>query len=268
MTVRASAPTTDAELARIIAVEVGLLVVSLRPTYGDLSDPSRSRRLRDDGDRAAHDLIVARLAEHRPHDAVLSEEGLDDDTRLSHERVWIVDPIDGTWEYGQGREDFAVHVALWEAGVLVAGAVDLPARGLVHTTDRPSMVADALPRDRPVRIVVSRSRPPADLDSLVTGVATRLGREIEVVSVGSAGAKTAEVIEGRVEAYVHDAGLSEWDVAAPAAVASACGLRVCHLDGSEIRYNKRPPLVGDLVIGVPMVLEAILEVRAGLSTSG
>jgi len=268
MTGLPSVPATDAELARLIAVEVGLLVVSLRPTYGDLSDPARSRRLRDDGDRAAHDLIVARLSEHRPHDAVLSEEGLDDARRLSAERVWIVDPIDGTWEYGQGREDFAVHVALWQSGTLVAGAVDLPARGLVHATDHPSMVFDALPQGRPVRLVVSRSRPPADLDALVAGVSRRLGREIEVVSVGSAGAKTAEVIEGRVEAYVHDAGLSEWDVAAPAAVAIACGLRVCHLDGSEIRYNRRPPLVGDLVIGVPMVVEAILEARAGLRASG
>jgi 3'(2'), 5'-bisphosphate nucleotidase len=253
---------SDVALARQLAVAAGSLVLRLREGYGDLRDRDVARALRDEADRAAHDLIADALAQQRPDDALLSEEGIDDDRRLSASRVWIVDPLDGTWEYGQGRPDFAVHVALWHDGELVAAAVDLPARGLTHSTDSVAVVPDVLPTDRPVRLVVSRSRPPARLDDVVAGVAHRLGCAVEVVHVGSAGAKTAEVVEGRVEAYVHDAGLSEWDVAAPAAVALAAGLVVCHLDGRSLVYNAMPPLVGDLLVAVPVVAEAILDVLA------
>jgi 3'(2'), 5'-bisphosphate nucleotidase len=248
----------DATLARELAVEAGLLLVSMREGYGDLTDRAVARRLRDDADRAAHDLIAAGLAAARPDDALLSEEGVDDRRRLTASRLWIVDPLDGTWEYGQDRPDFAVHVALWHDGVLEAAAIDLPARSVTHSTDSVAHVPDVVPADRVVRLVVSRSRPPARIDAVVAGVAARLGVVVDVVNVGSAGAKTAEVIEGRVHAYVHDAGLSEWDVAAPAAVAEAAGLRVCHLTGHPIRYNAMPPLIGDLVIGVPLVVDAIL----------
>ena len=255
--------TTDAALARELAVDAGRLVMRLRSSYGEVSDRATAKALRDEGDRSAHDLIAARLAAERPADAVLSEEGLDDDRRLSAGRVWIVDPLDGTWEYGLGRDDFAVHVALWErdaepGGGLTAGAVSLPAQGLVHTSDVPTTRSLGLPSGRPVRLVVSRTRPPTDLDLLVSRLRVALGVDVEVGSVGSAGAKTAEVIEGRYDAYVHDAGLSEWDVAAPAVVAAASGLVVRHLDGRAIPYNRMPPLVGDLVIGIPPVVDAVL----------
>ncbi len=253
----------DAALARELAIEAGLLLVALREGYGDITDRAAARALRDHADRAAHDLIAARLADSRPHDALLSEEGVDDELRLTASRLWIVDPLDGTWEYGQGRPDFAVHIALWHEGVLEAAAIDLPARSVAHSTDSVAPVPDSVPADGVVRLVVSRSRPPARIDAIVAGVAATLGVVVEVVNVGSAGAKTAEVIEGRVQAYVHDAGLSEWDVAAPAAVAEAAGLRVCHLDGRPIAYNAMPPLIGDLVIGVPVVVDAILATLAG-----
>jgi len=250
----------DVALAREIAAQAGRLLVSLRSSYGSLDDPEVSRRLRTEADAAAHDHIAARLAAARPGDALLSEEGADDDVRLSRARVWIVDPLDGTWEYGQGRDDFAVHVALWESGALVAGALGLPSRDLVLDTASVPRVADALPTARPVRIVVSRSRTPVGIQDVVTRLAVALGRDVEVDTVGSAGAKTAEVIEGRADAYLHDAGLSEWDVAAPAAVAAAAGLTVCRLDGSPVQYNRRPPLVGDLLVGVPVVASALLDV--------
>jgi 3'(2'), 5'-bisphosphate nucleotidase len=258
-----TATPSDAELARDIAQQAGQLLLTLRGEFdGDLSVREDAKRLRDTADAASHHLIVDLLAAARPGDAVLSEEGADDDRRLSAERVWIVDPLDGTWEYGQDREDFAVHVALWERGVLVAGAVDLPAQGIVHTTGTPTARADEVPADRPVRIVVSRTRPPAAIDAIAAAVSDGLGREVEVVTVGSAGAKTAEVLAGRVDAYVHDAGLSEWDVAAPAAVAVAGGLTVCHLSGADIAYNRMPPLVGDLVIGIPSVADRVLAAVA------
>ncbi len=261
-----AAGTTDAALAAELAVAAGRLVVRLRSSYGEVTDRATASALRDEGDRGAHDLIVARLGAERPGDAVLSEEGRDDERRLGADRLWIVDPLDGTWEYGLGRDDFAVHVALWQrtddGGVLTDGAVSLPAQGTVHRSDVPTRRDPGLPVDRPVRLVVSRTRAPSDLDLLVERVAAGLGREVEVGSVGSAGAKAAEVIEGRYDAYVHDAGLSEWDVAAPAVVAAASGLVVRHLDGSPIAFNRMPPLVGDLVIGVPAVVDAVLAARA------
>ena len=257
--------TSDADLAREIAQQAGRLLLELRAGFdGDLAVKADATRLRDTADAASHELIVGLLAAARPGDAVLSEEGADDDRRLSADRVWIVDPLDGTWEYGQDREDFAVHVALWERGVLVAGAVDLPAQGIVHTTGTPTLRADEVPEGRPIRIVVSRTRPPAAIEAIAAAVSGGLGREVEVVTVGSAGAKTAEVLAGRVDAYVHDAGLSEWDVAAPAAVAAAGGLRVSHLSGDDIAYNRMPPLVGDLVIGIPAVADRVVAAVAAL----
>ena len=250
--------TSDAQLARDIALETGELVLQMRNSFGDFSSQQDARRLRDTGDRTAHELIMQRLGAARPNDVVLSEEGVDSAARLQVDRVWIVDPLDGTWEYGQGRDDFAVHIALWERGELVAGTVALPARGTVHSADAPDVLPDVLPTDRPVRLVVSRSRPPLRLQSYVQLLTERLGCEIEVINVGSAGAKTAEILEGKGEAYLHDAGMSEWDVAAPAVVAVAAGLAVSHLDGSALSFNHYPPKFGDLMIGLPLVVRALL----------
>jgi 3'(2'), 5'-bisphosphate nucleotidase len=202
----------------------------------------------------------------RPADAVLSEEGADDLVRLAAERVWIVDPLDGTREFGEvGRTDWAVHVALWERGELTAGAVGLPAQGKVLSTATPPVsggrAADS--GSGPIRLLVSRSRPP----EFVQRLAEHLGAEL--VPMGSAGAKAAAVITGEADAYVHSGGQYEWDSAAPVAVARAAGLHTSRIDGSPLVYNQADPSVPDILISpatlAPVLLAAIASVRTAAS---
>jgi len=190
---------------------------------------------------------------------VLSEEGADDPARLAARRVWIVDPLDGTREFGEpGRTDWAVHVALWEAGELTAGAVALPAQGQVLSTADP-VASPPAPAAGTLRLVVSRSRPAAFIPRL----ADKIGAE--VVPLGSAGAKAAAVIRGDAEVYVHDGGQYEWDSAAPVAVALAAGLHASRIDGSKLVYNQAVPSVPDILICqatlADMLLGAISSVR-------
>lgn len=255
----------DAELSRDLAHAAGQLLLEIRASFGvvEAGDGGRGRDLRDTADRSAHELIAAHLSAARPGDVLLSEEGVDDPARLAADRVWIVDPLDGTWEYGQGRADFAVHVALWtrtpEGGTLTAGTVDLPASGTAYSVLDPVPEPAAVPRDRPVRLVVSRSRPPVRLDDTVARLAARLadegltGRGVEVLEVGSVGAKAAELFAGRAEIYLHDSGFSDWDLAAPLAVARHRGLWCTAPDGTEFAFN-RPSLVQP---GVVMVVPAV-----------
>jgi 3'(2'), 5'-bisphosphate nucleotidase len=213
------------------------------------------RSVKDTGDRASHEWLVERLTAARPEDAVLSEEGKDDPVRLAASRVWIVDPLDGTREFGEGRDDWAVHVALAVDGVPVAGAVALP--GLATTLATvPAAVVPPRPEGTPVRLVVSRSRPPA----LATSVAATLDGVL--VPMGSAGAKAMAVVRGEADAYVHGGGQYEWDNCAPAAVALAAGLHVSRLDGSPLRYNNADPYLPDLVVCRPELASAVLEAVA------
>jgi 3'(2'), 5'-bisphosphate nucleotidase len=209
------------------------------------------RPLGDAGDAAAQQAIAATLAEHRPDDAVFSEEAVDDRRRLAADRVWIIDPLDGTREYGEGRHDWAVHVALWADGDLAAAAVALPGLDEVLLTSP----APALPEraDGPVRIAVSRSRPPAE----ASAVAAALGAEL--VPLGSAGYKTVAVARGEVDAYVHSGGQYQWDSAAPVAIARAAGLTTCRLDGSPLVYNAPDPWLPDLVVCRPELTDRILR---------
>ncbi|WP_309229935.1 MULTISPECIES: inositol monophosphatase family protein [unclassified Blastococcus] len=215
------------------------------------------RALGDAGDAAAQQAISAVLAAERPGDAVLSEEAADDPRRLTADRVWIVDPLDGTREYGEdGRTDWAVHVALWADGELASSAVALPGLGEVHVTDPPP----ALPAraDGPVRIAVSRTRPPAEADA----VAAALGGEL--VPMGSAGYKVLAVVRGEVDAYVHSGGMYQWDSAAPVAVARAAGLATSRIDGSPLAYNAAELSLPDLVVCRPELAGPILAaVRSG-----
>ena len=209
------------------------------------------RELKDAGDRAAHELLVALLAEHRPGDAVLSEEGKDDKVRLTRDRVWIVDPLDGTREFSEPpRDDWAVHVALWQDGELVAGAVALPALGQTFTTADPPVVPPTTAA-KP-RIAVSRSRPPAFTDGLVAALGG------ETVAMGSAGAKVISVVRDVTDAYVHAGGQYEWDSAAPVVVARAAGLFTSRVDGSPLRYNQDDVYLPDLVVCRPELSERIL----------
>ena len=247
---------TDAELAGELATRAGHLLVDLRASMG-FDDPTALRKA---GDRNSNELLLAALAELRPDDSVLSEESADDRSRLDADRVWIIDPLDGTHEYGEeGRTDWAVHVALWErsAGGLTAGAVALPARDMTLTTagDWPSRgeVHD------PIRIAVSRTRRPEWFD----GLAERVGAV--ATPIGSAGMKAMSVVLGEADAYLHSGRMKEWDSAAPAAVAAASGLHVSRLDGAPLEFNTSERLTLDLLICPPELAPRLLEAAAGLA---
>ncbi len=236
---------SDVELAMRLADQAGALLLLTRD--GSELD---GRALADEGDRVAQEFLATELGTARPDDAVLSEEAVDDPARLDARRVWIIDPLDGTREYSEGRHDWAVHVALWQDGDLSAAAVALPGRGRVLSTGdevelpgRPS---------GPLQIAVSRSRPPVQAQWLVE----RAGAEL--VPMGSAGYKALAVLLGEVDAYVHAGGQYEWDSAAPVAVARAAGLHTSRVDGSALVYNQPDPKLPDLIVARPEAAEAIL----------
>jgi 3'(2'), 5'-bisphosphate nucleotidase len=209
------------------------------------------RELKDAGDQAAQEVLARLLAEHRPDDAVLSEEAADDKARLAAHRVWIIDPLDGTREFSEPpRDDWAVHVALWQDGELTAGAVAQPAIGETFDTGHPPVVP-ARTSSRP-RIAVSRTRPPAFVQALAAEI------DAELVPMGSAGVKVMSVVRDITDAYVHAGGQYEWDNAAPVAVARAAGLFCSRVDGSELRYNQDDVSLPDLIVCRPELAEEIL----------
>lgn len=211
--------------------------------------------LGDAGDRAADDLVLAALAAERPDDAVLSEESPDDAARLAAERLWIIDPLDGTREYREGGDDWAVHVALALGGMPVVGAVALPPRGITLSTHPAPMLRASSARQRP-RLLVSRTRPPA----FAADVANALGADLD--AMGSAGAKAMAVVLDEADAYVHHGGQWEWDSAAPVAVAQAAGLHASRIDGSALRYNRPDLRIDDLVICRPDLAASLLAALA------
>ena len=243
-----SATPHDHALARRLAERAGALLLELRRGLDGDGDPSR---IKQEGDRRSHELLMAELAAAHPQDGILSEEGADDQRRNSLRRVWIVDPLDGTREFGErGRDDWAVHVALAIDGRPVAGAVALPARSLTLGT---MPAAEVRPREAgPLRVAVSRTRPPE--------IATRIAGQLDatLVPMGSAGAKVAAVILGEVDAYLHAGGQWEWDSAAPVAVALAAGLHASRIDGAPLRYNQPKPWLPDLLVCRPEIAPRLL----------
>ena len=239
---------TDHAFAARLATQAGRLLLAVRDELADATPAERKSA----GDKRSHDFLMEALAAERPADAVLSEEGADSAARLDAERVWIVDPLDGTREFSEpGRTDWAVHVALWQAGELVAGAVALPAQGItLATPDVPSPPA-APPRPR---VVVSRTRPPA------VALTVRDGLNGTLVEMGSAGAKAAAVVQGLADVYVHAGGQYEWDSAAPVAVARAAGLHTSRVDGAALAYNRPDPLLPDVLICRPKYADAVLAI--------
>ena len=249
---------TDHDLAARLATEAGALLLGVRTELEGATAQERKAA----GDKRSHDFLMAALAAERPDDAVLSEEGPEeeaDPVRLIAGRVWIVDPLDGTREFSElGRTDWAVHVALWErngsVGELIAGAVALPAQGITLST--PMVAAPPASPEVP-RIVVSRTRPPA--------IALKVREALNgvLVEMGSAGAKVASVIQGLSDVYVHAGGQYEWDSAAPVAVARAAGLHTSRIDGTPLVYNQRDSKLPDLIVCRPEYAGAVLAVTAG-----
>lgn len=251
---------TDAELAADLAADAGKLLLQVRAEIGF----DQPWTLGEAGDRQANSLLLRRLQAERPGDAVLSEEAHDDLARLKSDRVWIIDPLDGTREFSTpGRDDWAVHIALWRRSSngqpeITDAAVALPARGnVVYRTD--TVTSGAAPAGVPgtLRIAVSATRPPAVLHCIRQTLA------IQPVSIGSAGAKAMAVIDGYVDAYLHAGGQWEWDSAAPAGVMLAAGMHASRLDGSPLRYNQLDPYLPDLLMCraevAPILLGAIAD---------
>jgi 3'(2'), 5'-bisphosphate nucleotidase len=242
----AAAATDDHVLATWLATVAGERLLEVR------GEGLEGKELKDAGDRAAHELLMELLAQHRPGDAVLSEEGKDDKARLESSRVWIVDPLDGTREFSEPpRDDWAVHVALWVDGALAAGAVAQPALGETFNTGQVPVIP---PRtsERP-RIAVSRSRPPAFVNALAEEL------DAELVPMGSAGVKMMSVVRDVTDAYVHAGGQYEWDSAAPVAVAAAAGLFTSRVDGTPLLYNQEDVYLPDLIVCRPELAERIVE---------
>ena len=204
----------------------------------------------EQGDAEAHFLLMDALKEARPDDGVLSEEGHDDGKRLAHERVWIVDPLDGSSDYGRGSSDWAVHVALTEDGKGIAASVSLPALGVVFGTALPPTVPPA-ERDRPI-IVTGRSRVRSD------GVRVATALDAELMTCGSAGVKAMLVVTGQADAYVHAGPLWEWDVCAPAIVAEAAGLTVTDAFGNPHVYNKERAVAPGFIVSRPELAQQVL----------
>ncbi len=247
----------DHELAAHVAERAGELLLEVRAAA--VAEGVDEAELKTRGDTRSNDLILSLLAEHRPDDAVLSEESKDDLVRLDAERVWIVDPVDGTREYSESRADWAVHVALVAAGAPIAAAVALPGAALVLNMDPVSPIAP--PHAGPIRLVVSRTRPPA----LATYLAESQG--MELVPMGSAGAKAMSVLLGDSDVYAHGGGQYEWDSCAPVGVALAAGLHCSRLDGSPLVYNNENPYLPDLLICRPELADQMLATIAAAPTS-
>ena len=242
---------TDAELAERLADAAGAILLDLR-SQGDLE----GKALGQAGDAAANALLCREIRAARPEDALLSEEEKDNQARCGQSRVWIVDPLDGTREYGEGRDDWAVHVALAVDGVATVGAVGLPAFGVTLTSAAPQPLKGA---NEPLKMLVSRTRPAAE----AVYVAERIGAEL--MPMGSAGAKAMAVVRGEADIYLHTGGQYEWDNCAPVAVARAAGLHVSRVDGSPIRYNNPDTYLPDLLICRKELAADVLRLAAEYS---
>lgn len=244
---------SDAELAANLAEAAGRLLLDILAA-GELT----GKALGAAGDRAANAYLVQALRDARPGDGLLSEEERDDAARLAMSRVWIIDPVDGTREYGEGRSDWAVHVALAVGGIASVGAVALPALGTVLRSDRPGQLAPAPER---ARMVVSRTRPAAEAIYLAEAIGAQL------IPMGSAGAKAMAIVRGEAEIYLHTGGQYEWDSCAPVAVAAAHGLHVSRADGTPLRYNQRDTYMPDLLICRAEWAERTLALVAGMAAN-
>ena len=241
---------TDTELAAHLAEVAGRILLEVRG-----SGMFEGKALGKAGDQTANEFLMHALQAQRPEDGLLSEESKDTDTRLAKQRAWIIDPVDGTREYGEERSDWAVHVGMAVDGVAELGAVALPGRDMVLRSDQPRTLSEAASKPR---FVVSRTRPAKEAQA----VCEAMGGEL--VPMGSAGAKAMAVVLGEAEVYLHSGGQYEWDSCAPVAVAKAHGLHCSRIDGSPLLYNQQDTYLPDLLICRPELAEEALDLVAGL----
>lgn len=241
---------TDAELAAELATDAGTLLLELR-NASELT----GKQLGDAGDMAANEMLVTALRKLRPDDGLLSEESKDTVERLNKDRVWIIDPVDGTREYSEGREDWAVHVALTVNGKVSVGAVALPALGLTLRSDLP--IAPPVRASKP-RLVVSRTRPAKEAVAVAEII------DADLIPMGSAGAKAMAIVRGEADIYLHSGGQYEWDNCAPVAVAQAHDLHCSRIDGSALIYNQKDTYLPDLLICHKQDADRVLELVSAL----
>jgi 3'(2'), 5'-bisphosphate nucleotidase len=240
---------SDVRLAERLATEAGEILLGLR------ASGLTGKELGKAGDEDANTYLMAALRAARPEDGLLSEETECDGTRLAKSRVWIIDPLDGTREYGEGRSDWAVHVALAINGVAIVGAVALPGLDMTLTSGAPRPLA---PANVPLRMLVSRTRPAAEAVAVAEGIGA------ELLPMGSAGAKAMAVVRGEADIYLHTGGQYEWDNCAPVAVAQAAGLHVSRADGAPLVYNRENTYLPDLLICRPELAEQVLALYRAL----
>ena len=241
---------SDVRLAERLATEAGEILLSLQRSSG-----LTGKELGKAGDEGANTYLMRALRAARPEDGLLSEETECDGVRLAKSRVWIIDPLDGTREYGEARTDWAVHVALAINGVATVGAVALPGLEITLTSGAPKPLA---PANTPPRMLVSRTRPAAEAVAVAEGIGA------ELLPMGSAGAKAMAVVRGEADIYLHTGGQYEWDNCAPAAVAQAAGLHVSRADGSPLVYNCENTYLPDLLICRPEFAERVLALYRAL----
>ena len=246
------ASMTDAQLAAHLAQVAGRILLEVRA-----SGMFEGKALGKAGDATANEFLCNALRAARPDDGLLSEEEKDNSARLTKSRVWIVDPVDGTREYGEKRSDWAVHVGLAIDGVATTGAVALPGleEGIVLHTGAPITLPKAASKPR---FLVSRTRPAKE----AVAVSEAMGGEL--VGMGSAGAKAMAVVRAEAEVYLHSGGQYEWDSCAPVAVAQAHGLHCSRIDGSPIRYNQEDTYLPDLLICRSELAEEVLAIVRSL----
>ena len=243
----------DHDIARHLAQRAGDLLMGLRASH-TTETPDELAAL---ADVSANDLLMTLLSEFCPHDSVLSEESFDDKSRLVAERVWIIDPLDGSWHFSVGDEDFAVHIALWEKGKgITAASVYAPAAQHMMSMDDDVL---SLPMPSHLRLIISRMRPPQNLVTLQEKLSTETGNNVEVIQCGSVGAKLERMIAGQADVYINQDGFYEWDIAAPLGVASHYGYTVCDIEGNQIDLNKPNTKVANAVICHPEFVAAVMK---------
>ena len=251
---------TDLELARRLAIDAGKILSDHRKNNLVPEDVTKRKAYGEAADRLSHNFLMDSFAKARPNDLVLSEEGLDPTARLNSARCWIIDPLDGTFYFANNRNDFAVHIALWErdsknqANISVA-AVSMPVFETVYDTGSTKIASKS---NEIPRLLVSGSRPPLEMPKLTALFDETFGG-VEIKSVGSVGAKVVQILEGHADVYVHTTGFYEWDVAAPLAIAIAGGLSVCDILGNPLKLNQENVRVDNVIICRPELLKVVLQ---------